>query len=68
MKTVTIGHKKENGDFAVLATLNNNDGYMSERDFAELRTALVLTLANYTGLQLAMLERQDTPDHVEIDE
>jgi hypothetical protein len=66
MKTVTIGHTKENGDFAVLATLNNNGGYMSERDFNELRTALVLTMANYTGLQLAMLERQDTPDCVDI--
>jgi hypothetical protein len=39
---------------------------MSERDFNELRTALVLTMANYTGLQLAMLERQDTPDCVDI--
>lgn len=68
MKTVTIGHKKENGDFAVLATLNNNDGYMSDKSFDELRIALLLTLANYTGLSLTALERQDTPDYVEIDE
>lgn len=36
MKTVSIGYHREDGDFAVLATLNNNDGHMTDEDFGEL--------------------------------
>ena len=36
MKTVTIGYTRDDGDFAVLATLNNNDGGMPDEQFSEL--------------------------------
>lgn len=67
MKTVTIGTMRDDGDLAILATLNNNDDHMSEKDFTELTQALCLTLANYTGKQLVVLERQDTPDYVDLE-
>jgi len=66
MKTVTIGTMRDDGDFAILATLNNNDGHMSDEDFAELTQALTLTIANYTDAQIQVLERQDTPDYVSL--
>lgn len=66
MKTVSIGTMRDDGDFAILATLNNNDEHMSEKDFAELTQALVLTIANYTGEQIQVLERQDVPDYVSL--
>ena len=67
MKTVTIGYTREDGDFAVIATLNNNDGHMSDEDFDELRLALTISLAANTDLQLQMLERQDAPDYVNVE-
>lgn len=67
-KAVSIGIMREDGDFAILATLNNNDSHMADNLFAELKQALVLTLANYTGAQIVMLDREDTPDCVCIDD
>jgi hypothetical protein len=66
MKTVSIGYTRDDGDFAVLATINNNDGHLSDEDFDELRLALTISLASYTDIQLQMLERQDAPDYVEV--
>ena len=66
MKTVSIGYTRDDGDFAVLATINNNDGHMSDKDFDELRLGMTISLISYTGIQLQMLERQDAPDYVEV--
>jgi hypothetical protein len=57
---------RDDGDFAIIATLNNNDDHMSDKDFAELKQALVLTIANYTDKQIMVLNRQDAPDYVEM--
>jgi hypothetical protein len=57
---------RDDGDFAIIATLNNNDDHMSDKDFAELTQALVLTIANYTDKQIMVLNRQDAPDYVEM--
>lgn len=68
MKTVSIGKMTSMGDFCVLATLNNNAGHMPEQRFKELTQELAITIANYTGVQILTLERQDTPDFVDIEE
>ena len=67
MKTVTIGYTRDDGDFAVIATLNNNDGHMSDADFNDLRFALTMSIATYADIQLQMLERQDAPDYVSLE-
>ena len=68
MKTVSIGYHREDGDFAVLATLNNNDGHIPEEDFTyaweQLLFALEIAVRNQS---LVILERQDTPDYVTIE-
>jgi hypothetical protein len=69
MKTVSIGYFREDGDFAILATLNNNDGLLSDQKFKQLIEAVeneyVELLYNAHGI--VVLERQDTPDYVEVD-
>jgi hypothetical protein len=69
MKTVSIGYYREDGDFAILATLNNNDGLLSDQRFKQLIELVegeyVELLYNAHGI--VVLERQDTPDYVEVD-
>lgn len=70
MKTVTIGIRREDGDFAVLATLNNNDDHLTKSDFEKLirvvKSALFWGLRSFTKIEV--LERQDAPDYVNTDE
>jgi len=67
MKTVSIGYHREDGDFAVLATLNNNDDFMSDEQFGEVFDALAAKLWAVTRLYITVLERQDAPDYVEVE-
>jgi hypothetical protein len=66
MKTVSIGYHREDGDFAVLATLNNNDDFMSDEEFKEVVDSLAAKL-RAVGLRIEILERQDAPDYVEVE-
>lgn len=68
MSTVSIGYHREDGDFAVLATLNNNDDFMSDEEFTEVVDSLAEKLWAVTRLYITVLERQDTPDYVTIEE
>jgi hypothetical protein len=67
MKTVSIGFYRDDGDFAVLATLNNNDEHMRYEDFEQICKSLLkaITIAD-NHHHVVILERQDTPDYVEI--
>jgi hypothetical protein len=66
MKTVSIGYHREDGDFAVLATLNNNDDFMSNEEFGDVVDSLAAKL-RAVGLNITVLERQDAPDYVTIE-
>lgn len=66
MKTVSVGFYRDDGDFAVLATLNNNDGHMSDEKFEELVGEVASTLCRKLVCEIVVLERQDAPDYVEI--
>jgi hypothetical protein len=68
MKTVSIGYHREDGDFAVLATLNNNDDFMSDEEFKEVVDSLAAKLRAVTRLYITVLERQDAPDYVEVEQ
>jgi hypothetical protein len=67
MKTVSIGFFREDGDFAILATMNNNDGHMSEIEFMALVGEVASTLCSKLMRQIDVLERQDTPDYVTLE-
>jgi len=67
MKTVSIGYHRDDGDFAILATLNNNDDFMSDEQFGGVVDALAAKLWAVTRLYITVLERQDAPDYVEVE-
>ena len=69
MKTVSIGYYREDGDFAILATLNNNDGLLSDQRFKQLIELVEGEYVEklYYTHGIVVLERQDTPDYVEVD-
>lgn len=68
MKTVSIGYHREDGDFAVLATLNNNDGHIPDEKFGELVGEVASKLCRQLVCEMVVLERQDTPDYVEVEQ
>ena len=55
MKTVSIGYFREDGDFALLATLNNNDGNI--RLFEFMVNDLRQDVSQSTGIECIVLER-----------
>ena len=67
MKTVSIGYYREDGDFAVLATLNNNDECMTDHYFMGLVGEVASKLCRQLVCEMVVLERQDTPDYVIIE-
>ena len=68
-KTVSIGYYREDGDFAILATLNNNDGLLSDQRFKQLIELVESEYVEklYYTHDIMVLERQDTPDYIEVD-
>lgn len=67
-RVVSIGYEREDGELAVLATLNNRDEHMSAEDFDRIVAALVVQLQQSTDIAVAVYDRQDAPDYVSIDE
>jgi hypothetical protein len=68
MKTVSIGFMRDDGDLALVATLNNLDEHMSEENFS----VLVDGVKTYIGLMakrndVLVLEREDAPDYITLD-
>jgi hypothetical protein len=69
MTTYTIGYHRDDGDFAVLATLNNNDGHMGDPSFADLLETVRFQLAcRLQPTPIVSIERQDAPDYITIEE
>jgi len=65
MKTVSIGYFRENGDFAILATLNNNDGLIKHFDF--LLADIKGMISDCAGIECIAIVRQDAPDYANIE-
>ena len=68
MKTVSIGFARDDGDFSLFATLNNLDDYFSSYDFKELVHAVASELQAATQMQVEILEREDAPSYVVLDD
>lgn len=74
MKTVSIGYIRDDDEFRILATLNNIDDELSTDLFADairaVRDLLQTRLHTDDGTAptLIVLERQDTPDYVVLDD
>ena len=66
--TVSIGYVREDGDFAILATLNNNDGLLTSDAFDSMVGVMRSALQLLAETGISVLERQDAPDYVAIAE
>jgi hypothetical protein len=67
-QTVSIGYEREDGDFRIIATLNNNEELAEEADWNAAIAAIVSILSRVTDSNLTVLEREDAPDFVNLDE
>ena len=59
MKTVSIGFFRDDGDFALFATLNNLDEHLNDDDFAKLIEHIASQLRKSTNDKVHILERED---------
>jgi hypothetical protein len=66
MKTVSIGFTRDDGDFALFATLNNLDEYFNSYDFKELVHAVASELQSATNMKVEILEREDAPSYITL--
>jgi hypothetical protein len=69
MKTVSIGFTREDGDFELLATMNNTGDVMTNGEFMCLvnstRSNMELMMGSESRLEV--LERADAPDVVSLE-
>ena len=65
METVSIGYFRDDGDFAILATLNNNDGDIKHFEF--LVADIKGMISDCAGIECVAIERQDAPDYASIE-
>jgi hypothetical protein len=62
----SIGIERDDGDFAILGTLNNADGLMPPEDFKTIVRSLARNIAAATTEPVRAFERQDAPDYVTL--
>lgn len=68
MTAYTIGYRRDDGDFRVVTTLNNNDEIFCPVFFKETAERLKKDLSEARGEELQIIERQDAPDYVDLGE
>ena len=69
MKAVSIGFTREDGDFELLATLNNTGDVMTDGEFMCLVNSTRSNMELMMGFEsrLEVLERADAPDVVTLE-
>lgn len=65
--SASIGIERDDGDFAILGTLNNTDGLMQPEDFKTIVRSLARNIAAATTEPVRAFNRQDAPDYVTLD-
>ena len=63
----SIGIERDDGDFHILATLNNKDEHLTPEDFEVLLRSLVEVFKDKTEERIIALERYDTPDYINLE-
>ena len=64
----SIGFIREDGDFQILAALNNKDDLLSPQQFHAMIQSVQRILArNWAEQNIVCLEREDIPDYVALD-
>ncbi len=72
LSTAAIGFHRDDGDFQLLAALNNNDELIAPEQFTDIVHHLRDHLQNALSVQgeytFTVFERQDAPDYVTLDD
>lgn len=68
MQTYSIGFTRADGDFELLATLNNTGEHLSNDDFEALKNHIKDFIEVKGELSIEALHRQDAYDIVQIEE
>lgn len=67
MQTYSIGFTRSDGDFELLATLNNTGEHLSNDDFETLKNHIIDFIKIKSELSIEALHRQDAYDIVELE-
>jgi hypothetical protein len=65
-ESYSIGYERDDGDFCILATLNNHDEDFSVEVFDQFKNDLVAAMARHHSETIVALKREDTPDYVNL--
>jgi hypothetical protein len=68
--TASIGYIREDGDFAVLATVNNHDGALSSAEYLKMIKYMLNMFSksdNKQGDKILVLAREDATDYVSLE-
>lgn len=64
LKSLAIGYYREDGDFAVLSTVNNNDDHLSTEDYMALVQYITDTLSVSLEWSIMAVDLDIVPDYV----
>lgn len=66
MQSATIGFTREDGDFEILATMNNTADHYEAARFSVLVQSTAEAIAAAIGHDVEILEREDAPEVVSL--
>ena len=67
MDTLSIGSHQPNGEFLLLATLNNRGPLLPQKDFLLLAEHVAGVFSRTTGQPVVTLAREDAPHSVDLE-
>ncbi len=66
LRSISIGFLRDDGDFQLLATMNNKDELLSEGGFLNACQWLVKIFEKEINEDVVMIEREDAPDYIDF--
>lgn len=68
MKSASICIRRDDGDLALVATINNNDEHLSQDAFNKLLAVVAQHYIDVVGSDVLILDRQDLVDYISLNE
>ena len=68
MKSASICIHRDDGDLALVATINNNDEHLSQDAFNKLLAVVAQHYIDVVGSDVLILDRQDSVDYISLNE
>ena len=68
MKSASICIRRDDGDLALVATINNNDEHLTQDAFNKLLAVVAQHYIDVVGSDVLILDRQDSVDYISLNE